>query len=282
MPRVTAKDRKDPDVAGEVLETVFAGASHASRRSFFDFLAKDVEILASEHNDRWGIPLFDWGLRLNVGWVQCLVLDSGALRVLVHAEDVRPSIKLDGDSYAKAPGCDLTTVRLENVPKVLPSLEKAHRAALSSAAGWASPPNIRGAHSVGVTKLLSLRDPDYVSSRPHSPAAALPVYEEGRPVAALFTRFERDPRARKDCIAHYGLRCSVCEMSFGECYGETMRDLIHVHHVVPVSEAGSGHQTDPVRDLRPVCPNCHSVIHRSAPPLTIDEARVLLSAARGA
>ena len=33
---------------------------------------------------------------------------------------------------------------------------------------------------------------------------------------------------------------------------------------------------DPVRDLRPVCPNCHVVIHLRHPPRAIEEVRAML------
>jgi hypothetical protein len=242
-----------------------------------------IRYLASRHNDRWGVTLFDWGVRLNVGWVECLVLRSGGLRVLVDRDVAPADTKFDGVSYKRAPGCDMTTIPLSELPKALPSLEASHYAALSIAANWQSPPNIRGAHSVGVTELLSLPNPSYVSPAQDpvlvgSDEEATPaVFLEGGRVAVLVNRFERDASARRVCIAHHGLRCSVCGMSFGDRYGETMKDLIHVHHLVPLSAIGMKYQIDPIKDLRPVCPNCHSVIHRDASPLSIEQARALLS-----
>ncbi len=32
--------------------------------------------------------------------------------------------------------------------------------------------------------------------------------------------------------------------------------FIHVHHLKPLSEVGYEYRVDPIRDLRPVCPNC--------------------------
>ena len=46
---------------------------------------------------------------------------------------------------------------------------------------------------------------------------------------------------------------------------------------VALSAIGMKYQIDPIKDLRPVCPNCHSVIHRDASPLSIEQARALLS-----
>ena len=66
-------------------------------------------------------------------------------------------------------------------------------------------------------------------------------------------------------------------MSFHERYGETSKDIIHVHHLVPLSDIGTTYQVDPINDLKPVCPNCHAVIHHHDPPLSIEQARALLS-----
>lgn len=77
----------------------------------------------------------------------------------------------------------------------------------------------------------------------------------------LANRCERDPLARRRCVAHYGLTCVVCEFNFGAAYGPAADGFIHVHHLKPLSEIGSEYMVDPVADLRPVCPNCHAVIH---------------------
>ena len=280
---MAGQERADPVAADEVIQAVFARTPGGARQSYIEFLVGAIRHVASRDNDRWGVTLFDWGARLNVDWVECLVLHSGGLRVLVDKDVAPADTKFDGVSYKRAPGCDMTTIPLSDLPKALPSLEESHYAALRSAATWQSPPNIRGAHAVGVTELFSLPNPSYVSSAQH-PAlvgrdeeATPAVFLEGGRVALLVNRFERDPGARKACIARHGLRCSVCEMSFGDRYGEPMKELIHVHHLVPLSAIGMKYKIDPIKDLRPVCPNCHTVIHRDASPLSIEQARVLMS-----
>jgi 5-methylcytosine-specific restriction protein A len=106
--------------------------------------------------------------------------------------------------------------------------------------------------------------------------AAPELYSEGGRVAVAVNRFERDSNAREKCISHYGLRCSVCDMSFRERYGEIMKDFIHVHHLVPLSAIAGKYEVDSIADLRPVCPNCHAVIHSDDPPLSIEQARAFL------
>jgi 5-methylcytosine-specific restriction protein A len=98
-------------------------------------------------------------------------------------------------------------------------------------------------------------------------------YREGAVREILVNAYERDRAARQACIAHYGLACLVCGLSFEERYGSLGAGFIHVHHVVPLSELGPDYKLDPIDDLRPVCPNCHAMLHRQHPPLSIDALR---------
>ncbi len=87
---------------------------------------------------------------------------------------------------------------------------------------------------------------------------------------------ERNPEARLRCIEHYGLTCVICQFNFEETYGESGKGFIHVHHLKPLSRAKGERAVNPVRDMRPVCANCHSVIHRQQTPRTIEEMRLLI------
>ncbi len=273
---MTARDRADPEVARRVIDSVFAGAPGAAKDSFRDFFSAGVQHLSAHHPAHWGVTLFDWGFRLNAGSVECLVLHAGGLRVNVMKESAPGDTRWDGVSYTLAPGCEFTTIPLRELPRLLPSFLKSHLAALSRAAERRPPGNICHAHSTGVTAFFSLPDPTYVVLMHPDEQPDPRCYSEGGRCAVLVNRFERDPRAREACISHYGARCSVCNMSFRERYGDGMEDFIHVHHVAPVSQMGAGYQVDPIVDLRPVCPNCHAAIHRCDPPLSVEEARVLL------
>lgn len=90
-------------------------------------------------------------------------------------------------------------------------------------------------------------------------------------------RYERDPQARKTCLEHWGYNCTVCQLSFEEAYGQLGRSYIHVHHLLELSRTPPGYHVNPVNDLRPVCPNCHAMIHRgTGRALTIQELQQLL------
>lgn len=92
-------------------------------------------------------------------------------------------------------------------------------------------------------------------------------------------RFERNPDARRVCLAFHGTSCAVCGFSFEASYGGIGTGFIDVHHVVPPEMLGSGYQLDPVADLVPLCPNCHAMAHHGiGPPRTVSELRSIVSA----
>ena len=105
---------------------------------------------------------------------------------------------------------------------------------------------------------------------------------EGRARSVSVTVYERNPIAREQCIAHYGVACHACGFSFGDTYGETAAGYIHVHHLKPVAARGGSYVVDPIKDLRPICPNCHAVVHLQNPPLSILELKRMLKAPRSA
>ncbi len=85
---------------------------------------------------------------------------------------------------------------------------------------------------------------------------------EGGTLTVTVNRYERNQAARVACIAHYGCVCQVCNLDFSKQYGELGTGFIHVHHLKPMAKAGGRRKVDPVRDLRPVCPNCHAMLHQ--------------------
>ncbi|MCX5850176.1 MAG: HNH endonuclease [Deltaproteobacteria bacterium] len=73
--------------------------------------------------------------------------------------------------------------------------------------------------------------------------------------------------------------CAVCGMTFGDRYGAIASSFIQVHHLSPLGEKPGKRQVDPICDMRPICPNCHAVVHLKKPPLTIEQATSLLASA---
>jgi hypothetical protein len=260
-----------------VIEEVFRGLQDEVKVGILGALAEDIDHIASSHNDRWGVTVLPWGFRLNVGWVNCFIVSPQGLLLLLEVASAPAGAKLDGSNYDRAPGCELASVSFADAPSALPVLRGSHVAALDIAARWFSPPNIRRGHSTGLTKFLSHTLGRPVSNPSYAPVETQPQFWEGGQISALVTCYERDQQARQVCIAHFGSSCSVCEMSFAQRYGDGVKGFIHVHHLVPLAQIDDRYAVDPIADLRPVCPNCHAVIHSRVPPLGIDEARALLA-----
>ena len=102
------------------------------------------------------------------------------------------------------------------------------------------------------------------------------VYKEGDVQRVTVNRYERDRKARDACIAHHGLRCAVCDLSFEERYGEPGKGFIHVHHKRPLHRMRASNLVNPRTDLIPVCPNCHAMLHRREKPYDVEQLRGML------
>lgn len=98
---------------------------------------------------------------------------------------------------------------------------------------------------------------------------------EGAAKQILINAYERNHKARQLCIAHYGAICTVCAFDFAAEYGPEGKGYIHVHHLTPLAKIGKEYQVDPITDLRPVCPNCHAVIHLGRATRPIEEVQAM-------
>lgn len=106
--------------------------------------------------------------------------------------------------------------------------------------------------------------------------AEIKTYADGKPKLVTYKTYDRNPDARQACIEHYGYDCAVCGFNFGKVYGELGREFVEVHHLRQVADVGEEHLVNPVEDLRPVCANCHRMLHKSRPPLGVDALRFKL------
>jgi 5-methylcytosine-specific restriction protein A len=104
---------------------------------------------------------------------------------------------------------------------------------------------------------------------------------EGAGRQVTVNAYERSGEARQACLDKYGFSCVVCGFDFGSFYGDLGDGFIHVHHLVELSSIRREYVIDPIKDLRPVCPNCHAMLHRQRPPFTIEALRARLKKPRG-
>lgn len=71
------------------------------------------------------------------------------------------------------------------------------------------------------------------------------------------------------------LNCEACGFDFKSVYGARGDGFIECHHTKPVSELKVGEITK-LGDLALLCSNCHRMIHRSKPWLSIAELKDIL------
>ncbi|WP_136678475.1 HTH domain-containing protein [Neptunomonas sp. XY-337] len=103
-------------------------------------------------------------------------------------------------------------------------------------------------------------------------------FVEGSQKTVYVNRYERNAKARKECLEHYGHKCWVCGFDFEQTYGKDIgKGFIHVHHIVELASIGSEYEVNPITDLIPLCPNCHAMVHRKVPAMSPQELKKKLT-----
>ena len=105
--------------------------------------------------------------------------------------------------------------------------------------------------------------------------------EEGQVLSRMHHYRERNTKLVKDkkyrILRDTGeLRCEICDFDFSIVYGDHGNGFIECHHTKPLSELESGQKTS-LSDLCLVCSNCHRMIHRKRPWLSMKQLRQLVT-----
>lgn len=106
-------------------------------------------------------------------------------------------------------------------------------------------------------------------------------FKEGRLKFRLHLTKERNHRLVTDAKALWNRQqngrvvCSVCSFSFTETYGKVGEDFIEAHHTRPIAQLAPDTKIT-IADMVPVCSNCHSMLHRSRPWLTVGQLKVIV------
>ena len=120
---------------------------------------------------------------------------------------------------------------------------------------------------------------DDCSAKDFFPDNAIPEGSfEGATKKITVNKYERSATARQKCIEHFGCKCYICGLDFKKKYGDIGDGFIHVHHIVPLNQIGKEYVVDYEKDLIPVCPNCHAMLHRTIDgrEVTIDELKQMI------
>lgn len=110
-------------------------------------------------------------------------------------------------------------------------------------------------------------------------------FQEGREKLKIHLAKERNRHlvalAKQLWLRNGEIRCAICSFSFSATYGEAGDGYIEAHHTTPVSQLAENTIVRPA-DLAPVCSNCHGIIHRHQPWLTIEQMQVIVARHQGA
>ena len=106
--------------------------------------------------------------------------------------------------------------------------------------------------------------------------------KEGVKKQITVNAYERNPHARIACINHYRkknngrLKCEICGFDFGKVYGDEFIEKIHIHHLIEISSIGTEYEIYAIKDLIPICPNCHMIAHSRKPAYTPNEIKDMI------
>lgn len=287
--------RTKESYAAAVFENLFESAS--ARRAAAKLTA-DVLRAAGETTSAWSVTLDTDSVRVNVGPVRLFVLASErtwfcatksfgsslpeGITAVRGTSPVYASVPVPSRSYA------VSSEALKRIPR---GLRRALLDYVAEAGARRSGKSLyQKSNSPGIMRFLEsylgidlprpLNDSD-LDDLASSADLGGETFEEGAAYRVNVNRYERSRTARAACIAEYGDQCFACGMDMGTRYGEQARGYIQVHHLTPVSEmGGDAYQVDAKRDLRPLCPNCHVVLHLPGNVLTVDDLRARFRRAR--
>lgn len=259
----------------------------------FRQLLQSVQFAQSVAPHAWSVSLHPNRhvlFRLNVGQVETLIVGGGWIRFCCvgilgeppfvgdfFEERIRPYASV------RAPQCVFIGA-LDEFVLVAAALRGGHEKFIAAAGTRKDGLSVRGtpfakSHSAGLISYaeafingISLVD----DRRKNEGDTVQDTFIEGRHILRPADTYERNPAARKRCLEHYGAVCIVCGFSSERVYGDRVRGLIEVHHLHPLSATGEEHSVNPIEDLRPVCPNCHEVIHSKTPPYAIRDVQNML------
>jgi hypothetical protein len=106
-------------------------------------------------------------------------------------------------------------------------------------------------------------------------------YTEGIRAARERYFFTRNATLARRAKELFGYVCQACDFQFNEAYGELGDGFIECHHLNPLSERSEEEWTEGIRtrldDVTTLCSNCHRMIHRRRPAVTLGELRAIVS-----
>ena len=85
--------------------------------------------------------------------------------------------------------------------------------------------------------------------------------------------YERSPLSRRLAIEIHGVTCAACNFNFSNKYGPIGDGVVEIHHRIPVHLMQVEAVVDPRTDLVPLCSNCHTMVHKTDPPIAVEDLK---------
>ncbi len=260
------------------------------RRVAFRQLVASADHARSVAPEAWGVTLYRDLFRLNVGRAEVLVVGNGFIRLNCMGNVGTPPLtgsRFEQQSYQSVADSHCAFVGpINEFSAMQANLQRPHQDFIAKVGLTRSGEPVSGSpHKRSHSELLmeyarkfSEQSPLQFISPEELPSISPMI--EGAVCQITVNAYERSSAARASCIAARGTCCCVCGFDFGAVYGPVMAGYTHVHHIRPLSEIGSAYVVDPVRDLRPVCPNCHAAIHHGGVLRSIEDVQKLMAKQR--
>jgi len=212
----------------------------------------------------------DWRQRAkySVGDIVYIYCTRPFMRVMYKCEVLKHSMPfsdciddavfwIDRDEYEKSKTGDYARLKLlEQVDTVYLSLDHLKNHGLSAAPQ--GPIKVSAELYAYIDKHFN----DYYTEGYFTDITDREQYHEGHVRSVMVDIYERSSIARGKCIGYHGSSCVICGFNFGEKYGALGEGFIHIHHLKPLHTIRKDYIVDYRNDLIPVCPNCHTMIHR--------------------
>ncbi|TDM48526.1 hypothetical protein ETI08_05105 [Macrococcoides goetzii] len=106
-------------------------------------------------------------------------------------------------------------------------------------------------------------------------------YLEGKESLVIHIKKERNALVRQDVIRRFLINnkhvyCEACGFDFYNKYGDLGKDYIECHHTKPIHQMDGETETN-IDDMVLLCSNCHRMIHRHTPMLSLQELKDIIS-----
>jgi 5-methylcytosine-specific restriction protein A len=101
------------------------------------------------------------------------------------------------------------------------------------------------------------------------------AYEEGQRYLIETMVSARNHKLTAAAKAKQKFTCQACGFNFKEFYGVIGDGFIEAHHKIAIS---SGLRASTICDIDVLCANCHRMVHRENPPVSIERLRRMIRA----